>query len=103
MLQGLLGGHSQGIRIRIWPKRGQTTPTLNMTQAALGAPDHSGLMPFRSRSCRVQGEALAALFALGTATRQAAARGGEPGPARVLMTWAGAALAADLRRARART
>jgi nitroreductase len=63
MLQGLLGRHSQGIKHLAEPGPDEAQ-LLTMTQAALRAPDHAGLVPFRFKVVRgAQRDALAELFA----------------------------------------
>jgi len=63
MLQGLLGRHSLGIKHLAEPGPDETQ-LLTMTQAALRAPDHAGLVPFRFKVVRgTQRDALAELFA----------------------------------------
>ncbi len=64
LLHGLLGRHSQGIKHLAEPGPDEAQ-LLTLTQAALRAPDHAGLVPFRFKAVRgEQREALAALFAL---------------------------------------
>jgi hypothetical protein len=63
MLQGLLGRHSQGIKHLAEPGPDEAQ-LLTMTQAALRAPDHAGLVPFRFKVVGgLQRDALAELFA----------------------------------------
>jgi len=63
MLQGLLGRHSQGIKHLSEPGPDEAQ-LLTMVQAALRAPDHASLVPYRFRAVRgAQREALAGLFA----------------------------------------
>ena len=63
MLQGLLGRHSLGIKHLAEPGP-DAAQLLTMTQAALRAPDHAGLVPFRFKVVRgAQRDALAELFA----------------------------------------
>jgi nitroreductase len=63
MPQGLIGRHSLDIKHLAEP-RPDEAPLLTMTQAALRAPDHTGLVPFRFKVVRgVQRDALAELFA----------------------------------------
>ena len=63
MLQGLLGRHSLGIKHLAEPGPDEAQ-LLTMTQAALRAPDHAGLVPFRFKVVRgAQRDALAELFA----------------------------------------
>lgn len=62
LLEALLGRHSQGIRHLVEP--GPDTHQLGlMAQAALRAPDHAGLVPFRFKAVAgAARESLAALF-----------------------------------------
>lgn len=63
MLQGLLGRHSLGVKHLAEPGP-DAAQLLTMTEAALRAPDHAGLVPYRFKVVRgAQREALAALFA----------------------------------------
>ena len=63
MLQGLLGRHSLGIKYLAEPGP-DDAQLLTMTQAALRAPDHAGLVPYRFAVVRgAQRDALAELFA----------------------------------------
>jgi nitroreductase len=63
MLQGLLGRHSLGIKHLAEPGPDEAQ-LLTMTQAALRAPDHAGLVPFRFKVVRgARRDALAELFA----------------------------------------
>ena len=63
MLQGLLGRHSLGIKHLAEPGP-DLAQLLTMTQAALRAPDHAGLVPYRFKAVRgARREALAELFA----------------------------------------
>ena len=62
LLEALLGRHSQGIRHLVEPGPDAAALAL-MTQAALRAPDHAGLVPFRFKAVLGPArESLAALF-----------------------------------------